>query len=175
MRFLRQSFLRCVSWIRRERQALVARENPEELPVARELGPPEVVTRFICSDRHIRRTQSRPKPGVFNPSPYIELSVVHSSGLSDQEVWELGKQTLGSEPGRDKICGRADVPVQSLLDVKLRALRDDNPFKRHTSILDWPLGFDANETKAFWKQICLELSEDIRVSLALPAAPIANL
>ena len=73
-----------------------------------------------------------------------------------------------------KIYGRADVPVQSLLDVRLRALRDDKPFKRHTSVLDWPLGSDANETKELWKQICLELSEDLRISLALPVTPVVR-
>jgi len=98
--------------------------------------------------------------------------VAHSSGLSDTEIWEVGKQTLGTEPGREKIYGRADVPVQSLVDVKLRALRDDKPFKRHTSVVDWPIGSDANETKELWKQITLELSEDLRINLALPTTPV---
>ena len=102
----------------------------------------------------------------------MELSVVHSSGLSDADTWEIGKQTLGNETGRDKIYARVDAPVQSFLDLKLRALRDDKPFKRHTSVIDWPIGSDAAETKQAWKLICLELSEDPRVSLALPADPV---
>lgn len=119
--------------------------------------------------------QARPKPGVFNPSPHMELSVVHSSRLADREIWSIGKGTLGDGPGRTRIYGRADVPVQSFLDVKLRALRDDKPFKRHTSILDWPIGSDANDTKELWKQICLELSEDPRVGLSLPAEPVVRI
>lgn len=116
----------------------------------------------------------RPKPGAFNPSPYMELSVVHTSGMSDSEIWGVGKQTLGIEPGRDKIYGRADVPVQSLADVNLRALRDDKPFNRHTSVIDWPIESDANETKERWKQITLELSEDPRIHLVRPTTPVGS-
>lgn len=117
---------------------------------------------------------ARPKPSAFNPSPHIELSVAHTSDLSDAEIWELGKRTLGGAPGRERLHGRADVKVQSLLDVRLRALRDDKPFKRHTSVVDWPIGSDANETKELWKLITLQLSEDSRITLVLPGVPIAR-
>ena len=101
--------------------------------------------------------------------------MAHSSGLSDLEIWDVGKHTLRHEPGRSNIHGRADAPVQSFLDFKLRALRDDNPFARHTSIKDWPLGADDNDKKERWKLICLELSEDSRIDLKLPAEPISLL
>lgn len=150
------------------------KSEADEPEVPRELAPSELVSRYIYTKSNIRKSEARPKPGAFSPSPHIELSVVHSSGMSNSEVWDLGKLTLGEEPGRDKIYGRADIPVQSLIDVKLRALRDDIPFKRHTSVLDWPLGSDGNETKVLWKQICLDLSEDMRVSLSLPTAPVVR-
>lgn len=174
MRFLLQLLLRYFSWVRRERQEPLRSANPEQIAVPYVLEPDELVTRYICSERHIRKSLARPKPGAFNPSPYMELSVVHTSGLSDLDIWEIGRQTLGSEPGREKIYGRADIRVQSLVDVKLRALRDDKPFKRHTSVVDWPIGSDANETKERWKQITLELSEDLRISLMLPTTPVVR-
>ena len=102
----------------------------------------------------------------------MELSVVHSSGLSDPEIWEIGRHALGSEPGRETIYARADAPVRSFMDLILRALRDDKPFRRHTSIIGWPIESDAAETKQKWKLICLQLSEDPRVSLVLSATPI---
>ncbi len=115
----------------------------------------------------------RPKRDAFYPKN-MELSVVHTSGLVEDDVWEFGKRTIGSAPGRTKIYGRADIPVQSLTEVSLRALRDDKPFIRHTSVIDWPLGSDGNDAKARWLQICVELSEDYRISLELPAVPIVN-
>lgn len=165
---------RCANWILREWPKRLGKADSEDLPVPRVLAPNELVTRFICSESHIRKKKARPKPSAFNPSPHIELSVAHTSGLPNAEIWDLGKQTLGSEPGREKLHGRADVQVQSFVDVRLRTLRDDRPFKRHTCVVDWPLGSDANETKELWKQITLELSEDSRVTLVLPKAPIVR-
>lgn len=132
------------------------------------------MARFICSERHVRKSDGRPRPGAFSPSPYKELSVAHTTGLAEAEVWEIGKKTLTPDPGRDKIYARADIPVQSLLDVRLRTLRDDKPYPRHTLVLDWPLGSDDDETKALQKQVCLDLSEDLRIKLAVPDAPITR-
>jgi hypothetical protein len=140
----------------------------------RVLGPGELVTRYIYSKRNIRTEEARPKPGAFNPSPHNVLSVVHSSGLLEPEIWAVGKQTLGSQPGRETIYARADIPVLSFVDVKLRAIRDDKPFERHTSVLDWPQGTDANERKQLWKHICLELSEDLRIRLAVPEGSVVR-
>jgi hypothetical protein len=144
------------------------KENAEDQPVPRVLTPDEVVTRFIYTNSNIQKTKARPKPGVFYPPRTMDLSVVHSSGLSHREIWEIAERTRGNQPCRDTIRGRADIPVQSLADVKLRALRDDKPFKRHTCVIDWPIGSDENDAKALWNQICLTLSEDIRISLVLP-------
>jgi hypothetical protein len=174
MRFLHQLLSRCASWIRRKSRNPLDSANPEQVPVPRVLTPDELVTRFIYSEKNIRKSTKRPKRGAFDPSPYMELSVVHSSGLSDNDVWRLGKQTVGNAPGRSKIHARADIPVQSLTDVKLRALRDDKPFRRHTSVIDWPIGVDGNDTKALWLQICLELSEDHRIRLELLPTPVVQ-
>jgi hypothetical protein len=115
-------------------------------------------------------SNSRPKPTAFDPSPHNELSVAHSTGLTDEEIWEIGSHTLGTEPGRTTIYGRADVPVQALIEQLLRAVRDDNPFQRHTSVLGWPSPNDPNEAKQLRKLICLELSQHPEVTLAIPTA-----
>lgn len=118
---------------------------------------------------------ARPKPGAFSPSPHDELSVVHSTGLGDGDVWKIGALTLGTEPPRDKIHGRADIPVKTLVERKLRAIRDDNPFTRHTSVVGWPDSADLDERKQERKQICLELSQDLRVKLVIPDSPTTHL
>jgi hypothetical protein len=174
MRFLLQLFSRCVSWLQRKGPRSPSKSNPDRMLIPRVLAPDELVTRYIYSERNIRKSEKRPKRGAFDPSPHMELSVVHSSGLTETEVWELGEQTKGSTPGRRNIYARADIPVQTLMDVKLRALRDDKPFIRHTSVIDWPLGSDGNEAKALWLQICLELSEDHRIRLEFPVAPAVH-
>jgi hypothetical protein len=112
-------------------------------------------------------------PDAFYPPPDDELSVVHSTGLPDQNVWEIGKlHALGNQAGRDKIHGRADVPVKAFIDRKLRAMRDDNPFERHTSVIGWPNSEDPDQRKQQRKLICLELSQDPTIKLVLPESPI---
>lgn len=148
-------------------------EQPDKRsPVPRELGNDETVARFIYSRRHMSSTA--PKPGAFDPSPHNELSVAHSTDLPETEIWELGLKTIGAAPGRDKIHGRADVFVGALFDRKLRAVRDDSSFERHTSVVGWPNPDDPDERKQQRTEICLELSQDSRVQLVRPESPITR-
>jgi len=140
----------------------------------RELDSDEIVARFIYSKNHFSRAGNRPKPGAFSPYPHSELSVAHVTDLTDAEVWEISLKTVGSEPGRDKVHARADVRVRELIRNKLRAIRDDDPFERHTSVTGWPGPNDPNERKEQLKLICLELSQSPDVNLVVPAGPIAR-
>jgi hypothetical protein len=58
----------------------------------------------------------RPKPSAFDPSPHDELSVAHSTGLADDEVWTIGARTLGAElgsrHGSESRMGRSTVIVR---------------------------------------------------------------
>jgi hypothetical protein len=173
MRFLLRLLLRCLSWIVPGSQGNRANSPVPEDAVSGELDQNDLVARFIYSRGHMRVSDLRPKPAAFNPSPHKELSVVHSTGLVDQDIWAIGMQTLGTQPGRSRIYGRADVPVYALKEKDLRVIRDNRPFDRHTSVTDWPRGKDEDETKQIWKQICLELSQHPAVRLALPNSPIA--
>jgi hypothetical protein len=137
-----------------------------------ELAASEQVARFIHSKSHISKSQGRPKPAAFDPSPHDELSVVHSTGLPDSEVWQIGTQTLDNQPGRDKIHGRADVPVSVLIKEKLRAMLDNNPFKRHTSVVGWPNPVGPDERKQQRKEICLQLSQNPDIRLVIPESSI---
>jgi hypothetical protein len=114
----------------------------------------------------------RPKPSAFNPSPYLELSGVHVTGLTETTIWEVAKNTAGRNPGRRTIYARADVLVDEFIRKKLRAIRDDDPFIRHTSVEGWPKLADVDEQKEQWKAICLALSQSTNVNLAIPSAPI---
>src|ERR1035438_10509505 len=149
MRFLKLLFSHWISWLGKLAQYGSAKKDGEgtftapcELPVS------ELVARFIYSERRMNKLHARPTPDAFYPPPDDELSVVHSTGLADCDVWEIGRRhTLGTQSVRDKICGRADVPVKAVVDRKLRARLDDNPFKRHTSVIGWPKSSDPDERK----------------------------
>jgi hypothetical protein len=120
------------------------------------------------------KTIGRIKTSAFDPSPYDELSVVHSTGLSDAEVWNIGSFTLGSEKGRRTIYGRANIPVRALAEQALKAMLDNKTFPRHTSVVGWPKSSNGNEQKELRKAICLELSQNPAIKLATPEIPIAR-
>lgn len=138
-----------------------------------ELSAGEVVVRFIYSQRRMNKSYTRPMPDAFYPPPDDQLSVVHSTGLQDREIWEIGRlHALGGQPGRDKISGRADVPVKAFADRKLHAIRDDDPFERHTSVVGWPRSTNADDRKQKLLAVCLELSQDPEIKLVIPGSPI---
>jgi len=146
-------------------------ENERQAP--HELLPSDVVARVLYSKSRFSRERQRPKPNAFDPTPYTELSVIHVTGLSDLTIWQIAKEnTMRDEQGRDTIHGRADVPVEQFLQHRLRAIRDNQGFDRHTSVVGWPTPDDANERKERWKEICLALSQSEQVKLVLPVEPI---
>jgi hypothetical protein len=138
------------------------------------LSPNDMVSRFIYSSSAFSKQHSRVKPGAFNPEPHPKLSVLHSTGLCDKEVWKCGQQTLGTQRGRTKIHCRADLAVEKFIAKKLQAIRDDDPFERHTSVVGWPRNADPDQQKAEIKAICLELSQDPEIRVVLPVAPITK-
>lgn len=138
------------------------------VPPSVELGDRERLTRFIHS--RSKFGAGRAKPGAFDPSPYDRLSVAHVSGLGDEATWALSRLTLRPGPGRDRVYARADFEVAAATRWGLRALRDDTPFERHTSIVGWPVLEGEMERKSRRLEIALDLSESAQ--LMLPASPI---
>jgi hypothetical protein len=172
--FLRRLLLLCRNWL-----ATLLKLDPADREVAAsipiELQNHDVVARLLYTKNHFSSQKSRPKPAAFDPWPYNELSTVHVTGLADVAVWEVAVNTLTDQSGRSRIYARADVPVNELTKLKLRAVRDDDPFTRHTLVLGWPNVDDANQRKEQWKEICLALSQSPQVALVIPPAPIVRL
>lgn len=158
----------------RQRSRHAEHSGEPNFTVPCELPASELVARFIHSKSQISKSRGMPKRTAFDPSPYDELSVVHSTGLSESEVWQIGRQTLDGQPGRGKIHGRADIPVKALVERKLRAIRDDNPFKRHSSVIGWPNPADPAARRQERVQISLELSQDSDIKLIVPESPIQS-
>ena len=100
--------------------------------------------------------------------------MAHSSGLVDTQVWPLAVGTLIDEPGRDTVYARADIPVRELFPHKLRAVRDDSPFERHSIVVGWPESDDQDKRKEQCKLICLQLSQCDEIKLLVPDEPITR-
>jgi hypothetical protein len=98
------------------------------------------------------------------------LSCLHTTGLRNAEIWEIAKKTLGTQAGRDKIYGRAELQVAAILASKLKAVRDDFEIERHVTVSGWPApGLD----KADQKEIALRLSKAATYH-EVPRGPLRN-
>src|SRR5580698_4802717 len=105
MKSLLQLFSRWASWLGTRWRHLhsQAKHKHGTGHVAQELVHGDLAVRFIYSRKHMSEQQARPKAPAFYPPHDSQLSVVHSTGLQDHHVWEIGILTLGTQPGRDKI------------------------------------------------------------------------
>ena len=138
-----------------------------------QLASSEKVARFLHTRRHF--IKGRVNPSAFHPPPDLELSVTHTTDLQDDQIWEVALSTLSNAPGRETVYARADVPVETLESLNLIAVRDDDPFERHTCVKGWPKEEDPNQQKQKLKLICLEISQSPHVTLMLPAEPITKI
>jgi len=163
--------MRCINWLATSLRPRTRGEN-SLASAGRKLDDGDIVARFIYSKSQFSKENLRAKPSAFDPSPHASLSVAHSNGLSNDEVWELAKYTLGLQSGRETVYARADLPVTVFSGQGLDAIRDDRPFNRHTSVIGWPVSEDLNEQKQRRKLLCLELSQARGVRLELPTQPV---
>lgn len=161
MKFLRIFSARLQSWY-----ATLKRDRK---PSALDLGPEEIVSRFIYTKKNIT-SEKKPRPNAFEPPEDRQLSTAHCTNLSNDNIWLLARKTLG--PNRRKVFARVDLSVRHLIEQELRAIRDDNPFERHTVVIGWPDSPDANERKAKTKEICLALCHAPSMNLELPPEEI---
>jgi len=158
MKFLRTLSARLRNWF--------ATLKPANAESPGDLGSREMVSRFIYTKKNIT-SEKKPRPNAFEPPPEDrQLSTAHSTNLSNDDIWLLARRTLG--PNRRKVFARADLLVQDLIDQSLRAIRDDDPFERHTIVVGWPDSPDADERKAKTKEICLALCHAPSMNLELP-------
>ena len=101
------------------------------------------------------------KPPAFLPRPNpktgtLETSVFQVSGLTEQEVLEIGRSV--SSKSSKTLYGRAILDIQDISNSGL-CLSPDNIPPRHANIVDWPI--EKSEQKAF----ALKLASVARLKL----------
>ena len=138
-------------------------EQLRSVPV--QLADAERVSRFLFSRKNdFSPSRKLVKPSAFDPYPYNELSVAHSTGLTEAEVWAVG-ELVREACGRPVVYACADIDVAHISEQKLRAMRDDQPFQRHTNVLGWPSLENKDDQKRLCKGIATQLAS--RASLTL--------
>lgn len=103
----------------------------------------EKLTRFIFSKSHFSVRNQTVKYGAFIPPPDSEdrsrcspdLSVYDISGISESEVWMIGRQYV---QGIRSIKARADLSVKDIHSNSLKVISAPQPHERHANITPFP-------------------------------------
>jgi hypothetical protein len=103
------------------------------------VGGQEEVSRFVLFERDLRENDTI-KHNVLLPHPYRDLSVTRHTGISIQELWQLGEDVANlrrqSRPNAS-LLGRGDFSASDALALSLTAYRHEPP-KNHVHIGSWP-------------------------------------
>jgi hypothetical protein len=114
------------------------------IPDAPVLTAEDILSRFLEHKRHFSKTNNRVKPDRFLPRDdhgTLQTSTFHTTGLTEDAIWDLGVSHRGS------VRGRGDVAVQDVRDVRLHVVPDYDPF-RHVGLTGWPVEFQEQMTIA---------------------------
>lgn len=125
--------------------------------------PADVLSRFLFQSNHFKQTENRAMPEAFMPPADLQLSVFLTTGMTAQNIWDIGKEALALHP-RPRLYGRADLDVGTVRSQKLKAVRDDHP-ARHVNVRGWPAYSDG---KDLIKSIAQELARRSRLTLLAP-------
>ena len=109
------------------------------------VSPDEKLTRFIRYGDHFSEVTNRVKHHAFLPKKNeVDLSVFRISGLSDTDVWTLGREHAQGE-GKP-IKARADLLASNVYENNLKVIADGQGHERHATITPFPIEIEATPT-----------------------------
>jgi hypothetical protein len=143
IRFLK-SFLNLFAGLAKTSEQQTANAPPAPLVAER-----EVITRYVLSSTHYRKTEASVKAAAFLPAPHsetgLETSVFRTATLSENEIWQLGSE---QRPDRTIYC-RADLDQDAVRGISpLDVVEETSTHPLHSIIIRWPPEKDAQKLLA---------------------------
>lgn len=127
--------------------------DPSSVPDVEET---EVLSRYVLQSRHFRNDKT-PRPELFIPHPYQDLSVTRHRDATENELWQVG-QDVAQQIGKT-LYGRFDIQAKDCqvkpLIVKAKPLKN-NP--NHADITGWP------PSKQDQKELALKIAASKSIS-----------
>lgn len=121
------------------------------------VGENEPLTRYLFLKDHVHPKKRMVLPRGFLPDLRGETSICRTLGLSENEIWNIGKRIR-----RDPVLARADFLAATVFRLKLRVdAAPEKDYKQHAVIVGWPAEKHAR------KMLAVEMSQ--AATLQLPA------
>ena len=102
--------------------------------------PNEKLARFIFSKKHFSVEKREVKFKAFIPDG-TDISVYRISGLSEREVWAIGRKYV--QRGKRLIKARADFLAKIVYENNLHVLPTTTPHKRHANVTPLPADYES--------------------------------
>ncbi len=104
------------------------------------VNPTDSITRYVFSNRQLRKSDQRPKSSLFKPmfnkfKQRKETSVFQICNLTSNEVFEIGKRV--EEQNSRTLLGRVDLKISQILSSHLDLDPNNEGLPRHGDIIGW--------------------------------------
>ena len=108
--------------------------------------PGEKLARFIRYGDHFRVATNKVRHEAFLPHKNsMDLSVYRISGLSEIDVWTIGRKYV---QGKEKsIKSRADISASTVYENNLEIVPDEQGHERHANITPFPIANSLADKK----------------------------
>ena len=109
--------------------------------------PGEKLARYIRYGSHFSVATNRVKHEAFLPHKNSEdLSVFRISGLSENQVWVIGREYV--QQGGRPIKARADLRASDVYETNLKVIPDEQSHECHANITPFPIERSPTDRKA---------------------------
>lgn len=98
-------------------------------------APGERLSRFLTDRDHYSIAKGIVRHTAFSPPKNQRLSVYHTTGVSDAEIWNIGDRYVA--PARGPILARADVNSQVIYENGLEVVVTGDPHPLHADVINW--------------------------------------
>ena len=112
----------------------------------------EILSRFVLQTNWFSSSENRVKYAAFLPDKNGETSVFRTSGITNNEIWEIGDCEVSIKRGKP-ILGRADIGTNSVISKDLEVVPREPPL-RHANIIGWP------DERSKQKIVAIELASE---------------
>ena len=112
----------------------------------------EILSRFVLQTNWFSSSENRVKYAAFLPDKNGETSVFRTSGITNNEIWEIGDSEVSIKRGKP-ILRRADIGTNNVISKDLEVIPREPPL-RHANIIGWP------DERSKQKIIAIELASE---------------
>lgn len=98
----------------------------------------ERLARIILTEKHVRKDRLTAKPEAFLPYKHVELSVIRHRELTEDELWDVGREVAAKR--ERPLVGRGDFLARDARAQNLNVVPTIGPDlpRNHAEVVGWP-------------------------------------